>query len=1073
MKKALIMISVLSTVLCACDDLEFNGDILDMDGNPIVVTDQDEKCTETKTECDQNNNLITCVKDKAPELTPCGKDSTCGEDPDNPDTYTCLDKQYVCTEDKTKCEGKTLITCVEGKPKENKECPVKCGADPDKAGSFKCLEDEQPTLCTDNGTSCGENNTLVTCVKDQEPVSKPCNANQTCGKDPKNTDAYKCIDNEQIPDCTEDKTECSGNNLITCMKGQKPHTEACGDDKTCGQDSKKEGAFKCNDNAPKTCTEGNTRCGENNTLFTCLEGTEIPTPCGNDKICGQDSKKEGAFKCNDNAPKTCTVGNTRCGENNTLITCPEGTEMPIPCGDQTCGQDSDDGKFKCIDNEPQKTCENGKTWCDESTNSLHICKDGKDIETDCYDNTCGEDPKTPGTYACLSCLPDFDSYKLKEAHKCICDALKYDAIQDKNQCNAWGVVISSQNINSLQESLKQNLCSDIKYIKLKGSIQFPTESGKAAFLNNCKSLENTVLIGKDATIKSYPRYPMFEEIKNNSKIHNLKINLTKDNTNAQGIIAKKIDSSTINNVHFTGDFTTNASESVGGLFGTIENSSNIENVSFTGTLTASNAQKDIGGIAGNIKNSTITDAHFHGKLEAKQAEIDKNGGGNVGGIAGSAEGTSFQNIYVRGKTDSGTGAEILTETGGDVGGLIGEMKGGNITNTCPTNNSKLALITGTRNIGGAIGTVNNDNVKTAIKGVGINVAEIRTNNREDKCNGGCCECVIGGFIGYAQYANIENCAVKAKNISGDSYVGGFAGEIDLHATDSIININNNSGTITTSSDKNIGGFIGYMNLTGSSDNPKQPHISQINSYINDIKVNGHDDSAAMGGFIGLLAGTNGYDFEFKEVSSMAKRIETWNDGEAGGFIGTITATNKKINIHDIFTAARVCSYNNKNECVDKTGGVIYKLDINNINQNSLSLIKIISTSYRYTTKDTIDIAGMYKYVIGVMKEYKAQDTIKKLDNGSKVYYYAFHDNDSYPYNKYNLSLNYITKFSTSLSDNWDEGSMTTDNVMDHLDKQLWKSKCLDKDNWTITDNDKCSIIVPYPALNLTCTISDN
>ncbi|MBQ9818528.1 MAG: hypothetical protein IJM59_13825, partial [Proteobacteria bacterium] len=363
-------------------------------------------CTAEQTKC-EDNVLYTCVDGQFDEGTPCGTNQTCGEDPANPGVFKCLGSgtSDLCTENKTSCDGKKLITCVTGKAKETKECPVKCGADPDNAGAFKCLEDEQPTLCTENSTSCGENNSLVTCVKDQEPVSDPCGDDKTCGADPDNAGAYKCLDNAQVDDCTEDKTSCDGNTLITCVIGQKQQTVVCNENQTCGEDADNPGTFKCNDNQTQpTCTEGETKCAENNTLVTCASGNENSESCGDDKTCGLDPDNAGKYICLDNAQiEDCTEDKTSCDESNNLITCVIGKKpATVACGDKTCGADPDnEGAFKCNDTQPQPTCTEGETKCDDQNNLL-TCEGGTAKSTFCgSDKTCGPDPDKEGAFACI------------------------------------------------------------------------------------------------------------------------------------------------------------------------------------------------------------------------------------------------------------------------------------------------------------------------------------------------------------------------------------------------------------------------------------------------------------------------------------------------------------------------------------------------------------------------------------------------------------------------------------------------------------------------------------------------
>ncbi|MBQ9395064.1 MAG: hypothetical protein IJU23_06045 [Proteobacteria bacterium] len=222
--------------------------------------------------------------------------------------------------------------------------------------------------------------------------------------------------------CEQGDTKCSGNVLLTCTEENiwPPDSQGieCKNGETCM--SVQTLAFCANPNSSSTiveilsehdieCNADLRLCGENNSLYTCEEGTLNEfQQCGN-QICGQTA--DGQMACVD----VCQPGVTKC-EGNNLVTCTDSKVFGKP---EACVNDTvcmkNDSVYACVKrNSSLKLCTENQCV----GNILYQCKDGVyDNGTEC-DGGC--ELNYLGRYSCASsvCKPGETRCAGKDIEEC-------------------------------------------------------------------------------------------------------------------------------------------------------------------------------------------------------------------------------------------------------------------------------------------------------------------------------------------------------------------------------------------------------------------------------------------------------------------------------------------------------------------------------------------------------------------------------------------------------------------------------------------------------------------------------
>jgi hypothetical protein len=335
MKRSIFIILACGLVLAACSDESGSISVTGGDDayNNIVVkpvnnNPGDEKeCDAGETACD-GFTLLTCVNGKFKEES-CGKYELCAE----------VKGQHRCI---TQQELDEINAEIDNPEKECEAEQTKC-----EAGKvFSCNSSfvwEETADCTASGEDCveeGGSHICKTTTVEPPPVREcaagesKCDGNNvyTCDEEGKYVLSQSCTDTEDTPvceiqaglaqciaECTDGSMRCNGDKLETCADGAYTETPCETEGWICKTDN---GNAACVEPAPEPeCTDGTKRCMDDN-IETCVEGFfQVTTSCADtEQVC---KESEGTIAC---AERGCNAGEKRCGAANTLYTCTEDGE---------------------------------------------------------------------------------------------------------------------------------------------------------------------------------------------------------------------------------------------------------------------------------------------------------------------------------------------------------------------------------------------------------------------------------------------------------------------------------------------------------------------------------------------------------------------------------------------------------------------------------------------------------------------------------------------------------------------------------------------------------------------------
>uniref|UniRef100_UPI0035CB8655 beta strand repeat-containing protein n=1 Tax=uncultured Methylobacterium sp. TaxID=157278 RepID=UPI0035CB8655 len=332
---------------------------------------------------------------------------------------------------------------------------------------------------------------------------------------------------------------------------------------------------------------------------------------------------------------------------------------------------------------------------------------------------------------------------------------------------------------------------------------------------------------------------------------------------------------TIVNAYGTG--TVQGANYVGGLVGA--NSSTVRqgpiivpgtlsNAYATGAVTASGDY--VGGLVGYNVYSTVTNAYATGAVSGRN---------DVGGLIGLNSGGSVTNAYATGTV---SGAQY-------VGGLVGDNLDGTVTQTHAT-----GAVSGSSGVGGlagrngsavtlsyATGAVSGGSGSTNVGGlVGLNGGTLTQTYATGAVSSGSGSTNVGGLVGRNDTPTITQ-AYATGGVSGGSgsnYVGGLVGYNSLGI------ITEAYATGAVSGSNSVGGLVGYNEGNGDGYS-----ATIVQAYATGA-VSG---SSSVGGLVGYnyqAPIAQAYATGAVSGSSSVGGLVGINDGDGGGFYGTLTQT---------------------------------------------------------------------------------------------------------------------------------------------------------------------------------------
>lgn len=426
----------------------------------------------------------------------CNNDSDCNSDEQHCVEHACRPLTVkACVEGTTKCKNSKVYTCINKALENAVLCPDGCNID-----GTDCVSPDE--TCDEDTTQCTSDGKLATCINNRWRISD-CGDGLVCPSDklvcedevcregelacgPDNNVSISCINNTLVEVACEGTTPvCEFGQCVACINGSKRcennAVEHCvGNvwtiETACGNKSCSDKSYscvvveceanwqRCNNNIVEQCNAE--RSYEAMTPAACSTGTYClenadthKTTCVQCKTNAHCKDIKGAKVCHsDNTCVACTVGDSECLDDKTLLTCDangawpkEGTacstgkeclvgatECTAISGYCTTNADCKNVLYpECNDKTNLCSCQNGQTACklEGDKGKLSTCVNHTWVnETLC-------DPKTPlcnaaGT-ACVECTQNTDckdgnicdvaAGKCKADPACTNDAIVCDA----------------------------------------------------------------------------------------------------------------------------------------------------------------------------------------------------------------------------------------------------------------------------------------------------------------------------------------------------------------------------------------------------------------------------------------------------------------------------------------------------------------------------------------------------------------------------------------------------------------------------------------------------------------------
>ena len=292
-------------------------------------------CTEGETKCSQDNtHTLICTDKQWITQSDCPNGCTNGSCNEKP----CTESEIKCSQDNTH----TLI-CTDNQWMLKEKCPYGCNAETCfseaqicTTGKIKCSDDQSQTLiCRNNQWK-----TKDTCTEGcgngicQSKTHACVNGSMKCSDDHKQS--MICLYHKWIPFqdckdyCDDDYQQC----VETCDDNYQDHcfgnsndeyddimTISTTDDKfvTCNKDHKVvqlECKYECKNNYNGNnecleCKDGDTKCGDNDTLYKCIDGQwNFVEQCTYG--CNARRDYENGSTCNE-----CKAGDMKCSDDGT------------------------------------------------------------------------------------------------------------------------------------------------------------------------------------------------------------------------------------------------------------------------------------------------------------------------------------------------------------------------------------------------------------------------------------------------------------------------------------------------------------------------------------------------------------------------------------------------------------------------------------------------------------------------------------------------------------------------------------------------------------------------------------
>ena len=275
------------------------------------------------------------------------------------------------------------------------------------------------------------------------------------------------------------------------------------------------------------------------------------------------------------------------------------------------------------------------------------------------------------------------------------------------------------------------------------------------------------------------------------------------------------------------------------------------------TSTNENDTKDIGGVVGLIKEQgKVNTVELYGIL-TNTTNLNFNAN-NIGGFVGHVDKGTI------GKTQCSVPFNVTGSK--NVGGVIGTMENsGTLTKFVL---EQAINVSGTKQVGGCIGYLDNSTVGGDEKCEITNVHSVISTDRNNTAG-------TGGMVGYIDNGgivkgDIEITLGQGCIISGGYNVGGVFGLIVKGDIEGSVTTIFTGGTVT-GKDGGIGGVIGSI-MEGSVKGQVTSRIKAVYSYddISNTPVSGLTDAAASGKGIGGVIGSMSTDPPNSNLSSKIK-----------------------------------------------------------------------------------------------------------------------------------------------------------------------------------------------------------
>lgn len=333
----------------------------------------EKTCTEGEIKCSQDNtHTLTCTDNQWITQSDCPNGCTNGSCNENP-----------CTESEIKCSQDNMHTliCTDNQWMLKEKCPYGCNAGTCfseaqicTTGKIKCSDDQSQTLiCRNNQWK-----TKDTCTEGcgngicQSKTHECVNGSMKCSDDHKQS--MICLYHKWIPFqdckdyCDDDYQQC----VETCDDNYQDHcfgnsndeyddimTISTTDDKfvTCNKDHKVvqlECKYECKNNYNGNnecleCKDDDTKCGDNDTLYKCIDGQwNFVEQC----TYGCNARR---YYKNGSACNECKAGDVKCSDDGTksLSCSKDSTYAPLKWYTDSCGENGCNLKTgKCIPSTP-------------------------------------------------------------------------------------------------------------------------------------------------------------------------------------------------------------------------------------------------------------------------------------------------------------------------------------------------------------------------------------------------------------------------------------------------------------------------------------------------------------------------------------------------------------------------------------------------------------------------------------------------------------------------------------------------------------------------------------------------